>query len=147
MSTSASINIRLNCEYVSPTKIINIFLDNGWTFNDNGFISYLPIGDNDDFNWQSKNIDKDYLIKILAKKEQKKELIGVVITWKDTEIGGQLLIWDKGDISISLTLNRKLIDTDKSDRITDVNWYLKRILPIFPVNNLDIESFCYEEHT
>lgn len=147
MSTSASINIRLNCEYVSPTKIINIFLDNGWTFNDNGFMSYLPIGDNDDFNWQSKNIDKDYLLKILAEKEQKKELIGVVITWKDTEIGGQLLIWDKGDISISLTLNRKLIDTEKSDRITDVNWYLKRILPIFPMNNLEIESFSYEEHT
>lgn len=145
MSIAASIDIKYIIGQYGNIKVINKLLQYGWSLNDNGVASYLPFGDEDDFNWRSENISFDNLMAILQKKEQSGELIGVVLTWKDSGIGGQFLFWNDGHISINLTLKRKMIETSTT-KITDVNWYFTKLLPIFNEVELLVESLAYEEH-
>lgn len=144
MSVSASIDIRLGNRKdvpISKTQLIKQLLDFGWTLNDCGEVSYLPIGDEDRFDWQRENISTESLMVTLGEKEKRGELIGVAMTWKDTGIGGAFLLMENGEVSVCLTNNRKSLEG-----ITDVNWYLAKLLPAFSQNNLIVESFSYEEH-
>lgn len=153
MSISASIDIKfVQCENnsISSIAILQKLLQFGWTFSDYGMVSYLPVGDNDDYDWQRENISTDSIMKILSIKEQKKENIGVVLTWKDTDIGGQFLLWNDGNLSINLTMNLKRldgIDEINNINITDVSWYFARIIPAFIDKELSVESFSYHENS
>jgi len=132
---------------MSPVKVVQTLLDNGWTLNDHGQVSYLLVGDRDDFDWQRQRIEMATLMEVLKQKEQRGELIGVVMTWKDTGIGGNFLIRNDGWVSVNLSINRKCIDRSEDiGAITDVNWYLIRLLPAFQRNGLLVQSFSYEEH-
>ncbi|MBN2908792.1 hypothetical protein JQC72_04550 [Polycladomyces sp. WAk] len=54
MSVSASIDIHLvsrNGERMSTVKVVQTLLDDGWTLDDHGQVSYLPVGDRDDFDF------------------------------------------------------------------------------------------------
>jgi hypothetical protein len=69
MSIEASINIKLveltyENENFSSIKIINLLLNFGWTFNDYGKMSYLPIGDNDNFDWKREEISIQDFVKV-----------------------------------------------------------------------------------
>ena len=145
MSISASIDIKIALpDRVTASKIIIIqkLLDFGWTFNDYGKVSYLPIGDEGNFNWHIDNISVEKLMMILKEKEKRNEIIGIVMTWKETDIGGNVLLIKNGGISLCLTINRRVL-VDSS--ITDINWYLVRILPAFCQDDLIVESFSYKE--
>lgn len=109
-------------------------------------MSYLPLGDDDDFDWQRDNITVDSLLKVLREKEQKGELVGIVMTWKDTNIGGEFLLRNDGRIFVNLSMNLKLIESGMKIQITDLNWYLIKLLPAFSQDDLQVESFLYEEH-
>lgn len=147
MSISASIDVKLKereGNIVSPMLIIKKLLHYGWTFNDSGRVSYLPLGDSDNYDWQFENIDTQSLIAILDEKEKKGEVIGVSMTWKETNIGGSFLFFKNGEVSISLIINRKLLD---NMRHTDVSWYLKRLLPVFnQEDGIELQRFSYEEY-
>ena len=62
----------------SKVTIIQKLLDFGWTFNDYGKVSYLPIGDEDNFNWHIDDISVEKLMMILKEKEKRNEIIGIV---------------------------------------------------------------------
>ena len=160
MSVSASIGLRVvdvnSRIVVSPLKVIDILSKNGWNLvSEHGYISYLPVNDNDMFDWTDSKINIPNLMKILEQKEKNKELIGVCLGWKDTGTGGDLLIWDK-DVArnkkihtpISFVLNgeRKPLADYGSFKITDVNWYLERLLPAFNQDDTLVEYYTYEEH-
>ena len=77
MSVQASIDIEfanLSQNPKSPTDIIKMLLDGGWTLNDNGGISYLPVGDNDDFDWilQTKISQKRINANTCRKRKEKR---------------------------------------------------------------------------
>ncbi|MBS7532023.1 hypothetical protein IC619_016375 [Hazenella sp. IB182353] len=131
----------------SDEKFTKNFLMNlynyGWSFDDHGQVSYLPIGDIDDYNWVSQTITLANLLKTVEKKEERNEVVGVNITWKDTQIGGDLLINPDGKISFSLTVNRKLFDEEFG--LVDVNWYLMRLIPPLANCDLYIDTISYEE--
>lgn len=150
MSVSASIDIKLiqrQTNELFSVKIIEKLLDYGWNFKSEGSVSFLPIGDKNNFDWQNDDISLDSLINILENKEKADEIIGIVMTWKSTKIGGEFLIVENKKISISLSINRKIIDDDTVNlRITDVNWYLSRLLPAFSQDDILLDSFCYQEH-
>ncbi|HOQ01556.1 MAG TPA: hypothetical protein PK604_12200 [Acetivibrio clariflavus] len=56
-----------------------------------GKVSFLPLGDNDDYDWQSEEIDLEQLMDIIDKKEKQNEVIGVILYWDKSSIGMQLL--------------------------------------------------------
>jgi len=143
MSVSSSIDIKL-APIVSPINIITKLLEYGWTPDDNGIVSYLPLGDVDSYEWKRENIKFPDLLEIIKEKMQGNETIGVVLTWKDTGIGGEFLFWNDGSVSINLSIRRKLIDSISN--ITDVNWYLTKLITALNVQETKIVSITYEEH-
>ena len=148
MSISASIDVKFVTSEDKGNSIGGIvigLLNNGWTLNDNGKISYLPVGDDGDYNWVSESINIDELINILDEKERRNESIGVSLTWGDTNIGGTLLIWDKESLSFNLSINRKIINQDSSMGITDVNWYLEKLISGLINEKFKVESFSFKQ--
>ncbi len=144
MSISASIdfNFYSSSIEITPLLLINILMSNGWSLLYCGGKSYLPIGDIDDFDWQhSKSITDEEIIKICAIKFKNKEIIGLGLTWLDTNIGGDFLFYPEGGVSFLLNINRI---ENTSTTLTDFNWYLEKIVPFIIKNNIHIESVrCY----
>lgn len=149
MSVSASIDIRLamveGC-LPSAVEIINSLLRCNWTTNDNEKISYLPLGDNDAYDWQNESICSEHLVEIINEKERQNEVIGVVLTWEKSDIGMHILVLNNRDLSFNLSMNRKRINDDLELNMTDVNWYLERIMPAFRGENYIVESVTFEQH-
>lgn len=50
MGVSASIDFYFEYK-ISPLVFFETLINAGWSINDSGYISYLPIADNGDFNW------------------------------------------------------------------------------------------------
>lgn len=87
LSVSASINIKLamiDGKMISSTDIINRLLKCNWTLNGDGYISFLPLGDNDDYNWQNENISLEQFMNIILEKERQKSDYGNMLI-KDLE--------------------------------------------------------------
>lgn len=149
MSISASIDIKL-IKYISSIRIIQELSNFGWTLNHRGKMSYLPINDNGMFNWTDEDFCEESLIKILKQKEKLGELIGVGMVWQDINIGGEFLFYpsDKldGQISIILSMNRKILQINTHLKITDVNWYLIKLLPPLNKGDFNVEFYSYSEH-
>lgn len=146
MSVSASIDINLLIEKLSgeySVKIIKSFLNYGWCLDDEGAISFLPYGDGDNFEWTKLKIPTESIFDLVRKKQEKNEVVGVVVTWKNTGIGGSLLIYPDGAISFLAGINRKLLN---NSIVTDVSWYLEKILPALSANGFAVESFVFSEH-
>ncbi|TCP69401.1 hypothetical protein EDD57_10960 [Baia soyae] len=54
---------------------------------------------------------------------------------------GDLLIWADGKFSFMINKNRKRL----IDNITDVNWYLMRVIPVIRSLDLYISEYTMEE--
>ncbi|MDS0526552.1 hypothetical protein NNC19_12745 [Clostridium sp. SHJSY1] len=149
MSISASIDVKLarnNNEKISAKKLISILISDKWRLQDNGKISYLPLGDDDDFDWQYDEISINELMDIVDKKEERREVIGLIMLWDTTEIGVNLLIHSELELSFSCSINRKKLNNLDNRSITDVNWYVEKIIPLLQKNNYIVESFSFEEY-
>ena len=142
MSVSTSIEISLS-EQISGMSILRKLVEYGWSYNDHGRVTFLPIGDDDEFNWQHVSIAKEELFEILDTKDKKGELIGIGMTWKETNIGGTFLVHGNGTFLMSPDINRKVIDVENYNSITDLNWYITKLIPPFGPT---IESYTFQEH-
>lgn len=144
MSVSASIDIKLSAPNLQQVDVLRLLLKQGWVIYDNGYKSFLPINDKGMFNWQwvpiSQFIDAD-LFAILFIKQIFQELIGVSLSWKDTDIGGEFLISDDLTLCISLTNNRRI----NTYGLTDFDWYLSRIIPAIDRDEIFIEDISFTE--
>jgi hypothetical protein len=158
MSISASVNLRIvhlkTKNILSPVKTLEILINHGWQISHDENIFYLPLGDNDMFNWTKSKISIPSFMEILKKKEEQKELIGVAMTWQNTTIGGEILLYHAEEMkkhqihtSMDFCLSDRKILSDFGDfKITDVNWYLERLLPVFNQGNTYVEYYEYSEH-
>ena len=71
MSHAAGINISMSSNTKSTIELIEILLNNDWSVKDQGHISYLPLGDEDAFNWQHVAIPSwPKIVEILKQKEK-----------------------------------------------------------------------------
>ena len=48
-------------------------------------------------------------------------------------------------MTFSICINRKKVKLDNSEEITDINWYIERLIILLKSKNYIIESFSYEE--
>ena len=129
----------------STIELIEILLNNGWSVKDQGHISYLPLGDEDAFNWQHVAISSwPKIVETLKQKEKNREMIGLVMTWKDVNIGGEFLFFPDGrQLAISWSVNRRTLKHCAD--FTDHSWYLSRILTPLLKECIVIESVqCYD---
>lgn len=150
MSISASISIQLGKkgnEKIHAKELINTLVSDKWELQNDGKISYLPLGDDDDFDWQDDEITIKELLDIIDKKEKLGEIVGVSMLWDTTDIGVQLLIRSELELSFLLNVNRKTLISSDSKNLTDVNWYLERIILVLKKNNYTIESFTFDEYS
>ena len=145
MSKMASIDIILKGNVKTMTvDIINSMLKNGWKMERKNKISFLPLNDDGMYDWKSENIQKDELIQIIQQKEIKKEVIGICFYWQDTNIGISMLVFSYNEISFNLDVNRMNLGMNMNVDITDVNWYLQRILPCFYCEYIERLSFTQD---
>ena len=137
ISASIDFNLYSSSVEITPLLLINILMSNGWSLLDCGGKSYLPIGDIDDFDWQySKSITDDEIMDICTIKFKNNEIIGLGLTWLDTNIGGNFLFYPEG--GLSFLLNIKRIE-NSSTTLTDFNWYLEKIVPVLIRNHIKVE--------
>ena len=145
MSNLSTITILYVPRQIQFKEVVASFLSNGWNIDDHGAISYIPLGSNDVSQWYRSKLDKhEQILKILEEKEKKGELIGLVIMWKESGIGCSLLFHEVGKLTFGLNVNRKFFQ--KNERLTDVNWYIKRLIPPLVSVGSKVVSIKWEEN-
>ena len=145
MSHAAGINISLFSSTKNILELIEVFLNNDWSVKDHDHISYLPLGDEDTFNWQHIAIAAwPKIVEVLKQKEKNRELIGLVMTWKEANIGGEFLFFPDGQrLAVSWSVNRKALKYCAD--FTDHSWYLTRVLAPLLKEGIVIASVqCYD---
>lgn len=152
MSISASIDITLQSstqKRKAAFDIIYILTQSGWSFINNNYTSYLPLNDNDEFDWTTEqNIDSEQLRKLFETKEQAHEIVGILMVWNNSEIGGSFLFWPKEisckTFSVNFNAFRPMVKLNDNHEIIDFKWYLERLLP--PLEEaFGIEAFSFEQ--
>ena len=149
MSIDANITVELTentTKCHSAIEIIHPLLKEGWSITHNGRGCYLAVGDKDNSEWLFvESITINNLANIIKQKEDQKEIVGIVLTWNGTDIGGALLFWPNNTITLGLDSNRQIIFMQGNYKITNFQWYLEKLLP--PLNDsFGVEYFSCEEH-
>ena len=149
MSISATINIHLikrKIQCTSTLDVIKGLVNSGWSLTHDKYTSYLPLGDKDDFDWQSEeNMDFASITRLILAKKASGELVGLILTWKATGIGGVFLFRSDESFSMGISINRQKIVLKNNYVITDFQWYLERLLP--PLNDaFGVEYFSCDQH-
>lgn len=143
MSVSASLDIKLfGDKDFPPSELLSVLGGYGWSFFYEGSARYLPLGDDDDFDWKKDSVSEDELVAIVREKESLGEQVGVVMVWDDSGIGGEFLFRSPGEVSFNLSINRKVDEC----YITDVNWYVQKIVPAFIGAGFNVESLEFSQH-
>ena len=75
-------------------------------------------------------------------KSNSDEVIGFVMTWSDTNIGGNVLFFPNFEFLFSININIKEI----YNKIVDINWYLIKLLSVFDKNGVLYNSIVYNEY-
>ncbi|MCP5096930.1 MAG: hypothetical protein GY943_15380 [Chloroflexi bacterium] len=150
MSRTSSININLLSKEHSRLDILSILLQNGWSATASGQITYTPLGDNDDYNWQSCKAEQWLqILEEIKQKELQNERIGLALYWKDSGIGGTFHLNSIEPSLESPQYNRiKLWILPYSERprlencgwLTDHSWFITRIMPSIFDANLFVET-------
>lgn len=136
--------ITINCSNYSDNiiDIINLFQEIGWEiYNSKGEIEFLPIGDDDKYDWQREKMSVENFYEIVSKKLAQNEQVGVDLFYEGTE-GISLLAFNTEQILLSIIINRKLLDKCH----TDMRWYLEHIIYKFFEFGVNILSYNMEEY-
>jgi hypothetical protein len=140
----------IKLEVIAPNHdqidLLNLLLEAGWRPGFQGNISFLPVGDNQDYDWQSKpSTEWQDVYSILVEKVRGGEQIGIDLTWEETNIGGTFHFELDEDRKIIWTVwyaNRPLLAN--CEWLTDHSWFKERIVPTFLKAGIEI---AYAEDT
>lgn len=123
---------------------LEALLQAGWRADDHGEVVYLPLGDVDTYAWTSA--PPSDLPRVMAEMEAKQrahETLGLVLTFEDTNVGGNWIFFRDGCFVFSPEINLKRVGT-----CSDVSWYLTRILPALQASPFfRVGSWEWQEYT
>lgn len=140
--------IEINCSRYSERIIdlINLFNELGWKYyNTEKKIEYLPIGDDDAFDWQEKFLSEDELQELINYKQNNFERVGLNLYYENSEEGLTLLIKNTKEIIINLSINRKTVENNR-ESITDIGWYFNNIIQKLKERECPIDYIKFEEY-
>lgn len=139
----ALMTLNLSAYSEDLSEVIKVFQQIGWNvYNLQGKIEYLPIGDNDAFDWQCEAITENMLYDFVSKKAAKKELVGVNLFYQKENEGISFLADTADNIMLSLSINRRIT----KGRHTDLVWYLEHIVYRFWDMGVRLLSYKLEEY-
>ena len=133
--------LTLNCSNYSENMadILKLFQQIGWEiYNPQRKVEYLPIGDDDQYDWRCEEISEVKLYGVISEKIAKKEQIGVNLFYSNGTEGISLMAYNTSQIMLSITINRKTV----KGKYTDMAWYLEKI--IYKFLNIDVRLLSYK---
>lgn len=126
----------------SIVDIVKEFQKIGWgILNPQGMVEYLPVGDNERYNWKEENIEESKLYDILLTKIARKELVGINLFYHGGTEGISMIADNTEEIILGLSINRKIIN----DNHTDTAWYLENIIYKLLDNGVRLLAYKVEE--
>ena len=131
----------LDCSAYSENiaDILRIFQQIGWHIhNPQGKVKYLPIGDDDKYDWQCDEISESELYDVISKKMEGKEQIGVNLFYCNGTEGLSLMAYNTSQTILSITINRKTV----KEKYTDMSWYFENI--VYKLLNADVRLLSYK---
>lgn len=146
MSVLSSLDFNLNISKADknyPVDLLREFFRYEWVCQENGKVFYLTDSSEDEFDWEYEVLDEAEILKILERKSILGEIVGVAMTWKDSYIGGQFIF--RPDLSCSILLNINRVIND-STGMTDVNWYLEKVVSVFQSFGIVLEKVAFTEY-
>lgn len=137
MEAFMTLNLSAHSENLS--EIIKLFQQIGWDlYNPQGQIEYLPIGDDDAFDWQCEALSENAFYEIVSEKAEKKEQVGVNLFYQKGGEGISFLACATDNIMLSILINRRIT----KERHTDMIWYLEHI--VYPFFDIGVRFVSYE---
>ena len=132
----------LDCSLYSNSiaKIILAFNQIGWGSSDNQK-EYLPLHDDDNFNWESQSLSVTELLSIISDKQKCGELCGVILYHQNSDKGISILAQNTKEVQVNININRKIVCND----FTDASWYIENIIAKLEDNGCIIQSMNYQE--
>ncbi|KYF82528.1 hypothetical protein BE11_06795 [Sorangium cellulosum] len=126
--------------------VLSALLEAGWSYNDDGHINYLPVGDRGDFDWRWAELDRwpDVLAAIKVK-EERDELVGISLVYEEAGAGGEFLL-DPGKERLMISLSIDTRDMQTAPRFVDFTWYLERLIPAISRAGFTIECVECRQH-
>jgi len=95
-----------------------------WIYNTENEVEYLPIADNDCFNWKCEKISEEEFRNIINTKKRNSELIGLNLFFNNSNIGISMLARDTKNITFGISINCKRL----GNGCTDMAWYIENII-------------------
>lgn len=143
MSLSASIKIELQGSKL--TEIIDCLICSGWSiYDEDNNVNFLPINDNGYFSWTKEKLTVDQFYSLIATKEEKNEVIGVLL-YKYNMCGTSVLFLPSHEIIFSCDINRRVIHLQNKNSFTDINWYVNELVAPLINKGYKILNFEYSE--
>ena len=131
----------------SVFELIVILNDIGWKWsNRNGKTEFVPMNDDDNFNWSCKEFSEEELSHLVNEKEKNGEVIGIRLFYQYGETGITLLAHNSAQYSFLFDCNRKTLTGKHDIGSTNVNWYMERIVWTLKKQKVEIQSIQYQEY-
>ena len=132
----------MNCSSYTDSiaEIIRAFQLIGWRFAD-GQTEFLPLHDDDMFDWQSEPLSAEEVLAIVTEKQACGERCGVILYHQSSGRGISLLAQNTAEIMVNISINRKKVCGD----FTDASWYIVHIAAELERIGCTVQSMQYSE--
>ena len=141
MAREASLILDCSLYTDSIAEIIRAFRQIGWDFAD-GQAEYLPLHDNDMFDWQAAPLSAEEVLAVVREKQQCGELCGVILYHRESDRGFSLLAKNTAEVMLNLTINRKTV----CDDLTDASWYIEHTAAALERIGCKVQALNYSEN-
>jgi hypothetical protein len=123
------------------SQVLSSLLSSGWVYVLDGNVTFLPKGDNGNYEWQSEPVAQFDLYSYVADLENNGETVGITLMNGEDEVGGDLLLFSDGKIIFSIQINRKIA----GHGFTDIDWYLRQLVVPITKAGFELESLEFHE--